>query len=230
MGKSVGRVLLSGKSAGAIGVFHNADWLTETITQKFGYTNAVVKASPQAGLFFPSRPNHGLCVYEVFEVFGEKCPRNDYFEAAWMKYLVENSMQHHNCMADLNSAMKCWTAGILARYIKTPLFIAENRYDKELVHTEYLCRSCTSNKSEASNMVQKYMSYFGKNMEATLRELNQQFKHSVFMPNCFQHFGNLCMKGGISIDGHTYNKSLSNWFFNGAQYGLFDSCGDFPCS
>jgi hypothetical protein len=43
---NVTHVLFSGGSAGGIGVFHNADWLSATIKSRINPA-AVVKASPQ---------------------------------------------------------------------------------------------------------------------------------------------------------------------------------------
>lgn len=85
MGQGVGRVLLTGGSAGGIGAFHNADWLTDTITSKFGFSEAIVKASPQAGLFFPSQPDAGVCLYQEFELVGKHCPAIDILESWWVK-------------------------------------------------------------------------------------------------------------------------------------------------
>eukprot|EP00959_Pyramimonas_sp_CCMP1952_P321524 6728129-Pyramimonas_sp.AAC.1 len=59
MKKHVGRVLLSGGSAGGIGTLHNSDWLMHTITERYGFTDAIVKATPQSGLFFPTQPSRG---------------------------------------------------------------------------------------------------------------------------------------------------------------------------
>jgi len=230
LGRGVGRALLTGSSAGGIGVLHSADWLTETVTEKFGFTNAVVKASPQAGLYFPSQPKKGVCVFQEYALLGEHCPRVDNFEAWWVERLVEHAYANTNCMRELKNARRCWNAGILARYVSTPLFLAQNRYDQNQLAGEMLCSDCSSNSSEASSKVKSYMAYFGNRSEEVLRDLESNFNHSVFMPNCYKHTGNLCMKGGPRIDGHTYNSSLSDWFFNDVHHAHYDDCGEFPCS
>lgn len=230
MKKSVGHVLLSGDSAGGIGTIHNADWLTRTITQKFGFADAVVKASPQAGLFFPSRPSVGVCVFPEYTLLGEHwCPRDDIFESWYVRH-EEHSFVTTNCEKALGDRTRCWDAGITARYVKTPLFIAQNRYDQNQMGGEFLCGSCTDDPNNITKEARAYMAYFGKRTEDTLIDLATNFGHSVFMPNCWRHTRNLCMLGGLNIQGDTYSSSLAAWFFHGKHFALYDDCGEFPCS
>ena len=103
-----------------------------------------------------------------------------------------------------------WLVGLQnSSYVETPLFIAQNRYDSNQMGNEFLCVGCSSNETAASKKVRQYMSYFGKHTEATLRDLEHSFGHSVFMPNCFQHTDNLCMSGGLAIEQQTYRYPLS---------------------
>jgi len=229
MRDGVGKVLFSGESAGGIGVIHNADWLTRVITQKFAFSDAVVKASPQSGLFFPSRPSVGVCLFQEYWLFGQKCPRLDIFESWYVRH-EEHAFVDQNCASDLADASRCWDSGILARYVKTPLFIAQNRYDQNQISNEFLCQGCNSYPGNSGKKVQGYMTYFGNRTENTLRDLADNFGHSVFMPNCFAHTDNMCMKGGLIIDGESYNTSLSDWFFQGHHHTHFDVCGELPCS
>lgn len=229
MAESVGQVLLAGGSAGGIGVIHNADWLTHTITEKFGFGDAIVKASPQAGLFFPSRPEAGVCLYQEFWLLGSHCPRVDILES-WYVNHEEHAFVDQSCAKELGDSNRCWDAGILARYVTTPLFLAQNRYDSNQMQGEFLCLGCSSNASEVTVKGRDYMTYFGNHTEATLRDLADNFGHSVFMPNCYKHTSNLCIAGGLAINGESYNSSLRDWFFNGKHYALYDNCGEFPCS
>jgi hypothetical protein len=225
MAQGVNRVLLAGYSAGGIGVLHNADWLTETITGKFGFSNATVKASPQGGLFFPE----GACLFQEFKLLGKHCPRIDVFESGWVAH-EEHALVHPGCMQELKSRKKCWSAGILAEYVKTPLFWAQNRYDSNQMPNEMLCKDCTGNASEASDSVKGFMSFFGQQTERTLHRLESEHGHSVFMPNCYEHTKDLCMRAGPLIQGHSYSDSVSDWFFKGHHQAHYDTCGEFPCN
>lgn len=229
MQNGVGQMLFSGGSAGGIGVVHNADWLTRTITQKYGFKDAVVKGSPQAGLFFPSRPDVGLCLYEEFWALGENCPRIDIFESWYVRH-EEYAFVDENCAKDLGDSTRCWDAGIVSRYVKTPLFFAQNRYDQNQIANEFLCLGCTADRKKATAKQQGYLAYFGARTEATLKDLAENFSHSVFMPNCYEHTNNICMSAGPSIGGKSYNSTLSDWFFNNKHIAVYDDCGDFPCS
>lgn len=210
---------------------HSADWLTKTITQKFGYGSAIVKAVPHCGLFFPSQPRHGVCTFPEYKVLGEHCPRFDNLASWYVERIVEHgAYADESCMAALHNPRQCWNAGIVARHVTTPLFFAQNRYDRQQMMAEMFCDECTDNETAISDKARGYMAYWGKQTESVLREFATGFNHSVYMPNCFQHGGNLCMKGGLSIDGYTFNTSLSDWFFNGIHHAHLDACGDFPCS
>lgn len=229
MAQGINRVLLTGHSAGSIGVLHNADWVTETITDSFGFSNATVKASPQGGLFFPSEPKRGVCLFQEFELFGKDCPRVDIFESWWVSF-ESHAFLHPGCMAELKSRRMCWSAGVVASYVKTPLFWAQNRYDSFQLKHMMLCKNCTNNISEASDSVQAYMSFFGQQTELTLRHLEADHGHSVFMPNCYEHVHDFCMGAGPSIQGQGYSDSLRSWFFHGQHRAHYDTCGDFPCN
>lgn len=229
MRKRVDKFLFSGESAGGIGVLHNADWLTQIVTRKFGFDKAVVKASPQGGLFFPSRPSVGVCLYDDFKLLGERCTRADIFES-WYVHHVDHAFVDESCAKGLGDPARCWDAGILARYVKTPLFFAQNRYDRFQIPHQMLCSDCTSDKNKVTKTARDYMAYFGNHSELTLRELDREFGHSVFMPNCYEHTDNLCMRGGPTIAGQSYGSALNDWFSNGKHESLYDDCGDFPCS
>lgn len=75
-----------------------------------------------------------------------------------------------------------------------------------------------------------YMTYFGSHTESTLRGLEKEKGHSVFMPSCFTHVEDMCMTAGPVIDGFQYADALSTWFFKGVHHSLYDTCGDLPCS
>merc|ERR1712216_1009515 len=95
---------------------------------------------------------------------------------------------------------------------------------------EMMCSECTANASTIGPTAKAYMEYFGGRTETVLRDLESNFNHSVFMPNCYEHGADMCMKAGPRIDGQSYNTSLSDWFYRGAHHAHYDTCGDFPCS
>jgi len=219
---SVNRVLLAGFSAGGIGVFHSADWFRETITQKFGYSDAIVKASAQSGLFFPSTKESSVGVYQAWEIAGENAIRVDILASWWINF-HEHPFYQKNCKADGESAARCWDSGIVANYVDTPMFIAQNRYDCNQMNGVMLFGyDCQADASTIDDKHRGYMNYFGNHTETALRALERDKGHSVFMPNCFKHVEDMCITtGGPVIDELQYADALSDWFFNDAHYGLY---------
>ena len=57
----------------------------------------------------------------------------------------------------------------------------------------------------------------------------------LFMPSCFEHTGDLCMKGGPRVRGVGFAESLGDWVFGrgAAPAQLVDDCapaGSDPCN
>lgn len=82
------------------------------------------------------------------------------------------------------------------RFITTPLFLAQNRFDANQIHAELLCpaKTCTAS---STGTPKKYMDDYGRKMEASLRNLTAlKATDAVWSPNCLQHTDNLCMRYG----------------------------------
>ena len=55
----------------------------------------------------------------------------------------------------------------------------------------------------------------------------------LFMPSCWAHTSDLCMKEGPRVKGVTFSQSLGDWFHGGNEvpHQLVDDCqGDDPCN
>ncbi len=56
----------------------------------------------------------------------------------------------------------------------------------------------------------------------------------LFVPSCFEHTGNLCMRASATrVANFTFAQSLYDWFLveNGSvPHQLVDDCGDGPCN
>lgn len=140
---------------GGIGVFHNADWLSDTVKTSVN-PNAVVKASPQvhrhpdlllcvsvphlfgdirsqgpavlqAGYFFPEN----VTLFEEFAV-GIRIP----FDKLASDYVhwLEGGFMNQACAAALGEKKSlCWDISVVQKYLKTPLFVAQNQIDAQQV-------------------------------------------------------------------------------------------------
>ena len=133
------RVLLSGRSAGGIGVFQNADWLGEQLD----LSRVTYKATPQCGGFFTNAMLKLMPRYSSGILNGSSGGGGgDGVDAAALMsdYLVslyggtEGPGAVHldrSCTAAKAPLTKhtCWSAAVHYPHISTPLLVAQNRYD-----------------------------------------------------------------------------------------------------
>eukprot|EP00913_Durusdinium_trenchii_P009349 g8786.t1 len=99
--RTASSVVFAGSSAGGIGVFHHADWIT-TKLQAAGATLGAdgVVVLPMAGLFFPME---WPVLWEEFR-WGLEVPV-DGFMASWC-HLLEESFLHEGCVSAATAAGK----------------------------------------------------------------------------------------------------------------------------
>ena len=213
-------VLLSGASAGGIGTFQNADWLGSRLRALSPQVS--FKASPQAGAFFVNSKVEMMAQY----TFGYRFGFNAAFLFADYVFSFIRGIGKHasdpfldqSCMAaHPRREHQCWSADIHYRYIETPLYVAQNRFDSnqagEIFGASWWPFPLNRAKHKAKEAA--YLRYFGQQtVNGIGREvINQTTKRDgLFMPSCFQHTGNLCMAGGSLIQNVSYAQSLGDWF------------------
>ena len=78
-----------------------------------------------------------------------------------------------------------------------------------------------------------YLEYFGARTRAGIvaSVLNNSAKaDGLFVPSCYQHTDNLCMKGGSRVGGVSYAAALADWC-GGTQRRVVEQCsGSEPCN
>ena len=213
------QLLLSGGSAGGIGVFHNIDYVGERLGQ-LGMSSTVVKGSPQAGFFFPT----GVCNFETFAL-GSRAPFDGL--ASWAVHLVELGYVNPACVAAEKEKWRCWDVSVVSKYLRTPMFLAQNAVDSNQAHDELLCPPGVCGPHPKLNIARAWMAdYANKSHASMLAYLATHPTSAVFMPGCFDHTGDLCMGLGPQIGGVSYRTALSEWYFEGKHRGaLFvDGC------
>ena len=226
------QLLLSGGSAGGIGVFHNIDFVADEL-ERLGMRTAV-RGTPQAGYFFP----RGVCNFETFAL-GSRAPF-DFFAAGYVKWL-EGGYVNEACAAAVTPPSRCWDVSVAAEYLKTPLFIAQNAVDQNQAADELLCPCSAHSKVR---VVDEWMQDYANKSRASMASyLAGHATSAVFMPACYDHTASslllpppgraphpsaqsdLCMKLGPTIrtaaypQGITYREALRDWYFNGAHRG-----------
>jgi ribosome maturation protein SDO1 len=211
-------VLLSGGSAGGIGVFNNADWF------KGQFPNAVLKAAPLAGYFFPK----DIILYETW-ILGLDVPypeiASEYLANWYHSYLDESCLK-----ANPDLSGRCWDASFVYPYIETEMLIVENIYDGSLLQFLGWLNYGT--------LASEYLAYFGDTMVSSIQVESTNVtkpKDGYFMPSCLDHTGNLCVASPTAISGYTYSDILNDWYFeiNKLPHRLVDDCwskGSQPCN
>jgi len=218
-------VLLSGQSAGGIGTFQNADWLTETL--KIKAPRAKVVASPQGGFYFPSTD---IVLYPEFAL-GTMVPFAP-FAASYLYDWFHNPFLDKSCMDDhKEDPHQCWNAVVHYKYITTPLFIVQNIFDSNQIGTILgLDWWPVKNATDAT----RFKQYFGSNMrEGTKQVLSSPKKDGLFLVACYQHTDNLCTAGGSLIQNVSYAQALFDWVQNSSRFPhqLVEQCpGPDPCN
>ena len=177
----------------------------------------MVKGSPQAGFYFPSP----VYLYPVYAV-GLKIPF-DLFATDYV-HLLEGGYMNADCAKALGKdKARCWDVGVLQHYLKTPLFVAQNRVDQNQVNDELLCPKelCNGNPHKATpiNFMREYANF---SKTALLDFASHHANGSVFSPSCFSHTGDLNMVGHPKIQDKSYRDTLRDWYFNDVRTVLID--------
>lgn len=239
-------VLLTGGSAGAIGVFRNVDWLAARLP------GATVKGAPNAGWFFPAALSDDL--------------PDDYPPSDWAHFAAgtHGNMQDNitfatftfgtlwqvrgllplACMQAQAPGMwvACQSVHKLYKYIKTPLFVLENQYDTNQIQAQEHAPAKADNASEYA-LLAKYVSRYGEAMrnstmqvlrDAPLAKKTQ--KDGLFHTSCFSH----SVSDSELINGSSYLPILTDWFFEqgalAGKYRMVEHCGnnsvygELPCN
>eukprot|EP01084_Bolivina_argentea_P105196 188318_1 len=128
-------VLVTGGSAGGIGLFSNIDWIYNELKEKGKYKNLTLKGSPRAGWFFPGNATD--------ELADPMMPPNDY--PHWMAHTnggaghvpddLYDGYLNPKCVEDLgaNLSWHCGSVHNLYKYIETPLFVMQNKFDENQI-------------------------------------------------------------------------------------------------
>jgi len=207
---SSSHILFAGGSAGGIGVFNNADWMSEK------FPNAVVKGVPEAGYFWS--PN--IVLYQEW-IFGITIPYGkiaaEYLTTFFGSYL------NPNCVAAYPKNPKwCWEAGLAYPHIKTQLFIANNVFDQsQLQFVGWI--------NDGSSLSKGYQQWFGADLVSSIQiasAVPNKTRDGFYLPACYSHTGNMCMGSTTRVQGFSFAQVLADWFFETDKlpHRLVDGC------
>jgi len=224
-------VLLMGSSAGGSGTYNNADFMRE----KWLKPGVYFRAAPVSGMFFPTTTD--FVPYEEW-VLGLKEPLNSvasFYLTSWYGSTLDES-----CVSNSDEAHRCWDASYLYNYVDSSMFLVQNQFDQLQVEDLLLCPCSQINVASTRH----FIAHFG---ETVLDGYNSSFNSTrglakgdgAFMPSCYVHTEDFCIRGGprINHNGNDIKLSeiLGKWFNEGdpakaSTYQLVEDCGDMPCN
>ncbi|CAK9046001.1 Palmitoleoyl-protein carboxylesterase notum1a [Durusdinium trenchii] len=232
--RTASSVVFAGSSAGGIGVFHHADWIT-TKLQAAGATLGAdgVVVLPMAGLFFPME---WPVLWEEFR-WGLEVPV-DGFMASWC-HLLEESFLHEGCVSAATAAGKpkreCQDVSKILPYIKAQVFMLQNQFDQYQVnHLGFcpveLCNSRTPPKTRAG----EYLALLGQRSNETMKDALRQHPHwGLWAPSWFDHTNQLqrdvAARGDLQVSGRSFAEAFRSWQRGEVVQLLAGACDAGPC-
>lgn len=205
-------IILTGASAGGIGVWINVDYLAER------YPNARVTAVPIAGFYFYAYPYQG--------VNHTSSGLADFRPQAWPQhYALWQSFADESCVAARTAdPWACMLANYSYPYISSEAFVVEAQTDQVVLEDhDWLPGEWRTEAPEHA-----YMQAWSLNMTTGLAPLMapSNKRNGVFNPACYIH-----TSFGLSsplINGTNYQTALGDWYFgrgNAANWKMQDNCG-----
>eukprot|EP00039_Didymoeca_costata_P019664 m.338438 g.338438 ORF g.338438 m.338438 type:complete len:399 (-) comp18422_c0_seq1:95-1291(-) len=218
-------LLFSGGSAGGIGVFHNVDFVADRVRQ-LGIS-AIVKATPQAGYYFPPE----VILFPMYAI-GSRVPFD--FLASIGAQIIDGGYLNPACTRALGKQkFRCWDINVVQKYIKTPLFIAQNILDQNQIDDILLCPNEVCDPEDPTKLGLAYLHDYNNKSRAALREFAEIHKTgSVWAPACFMHTEDLCTTREVLVNEVSYADALKDWFFEGKRSVNIEECSneDLACN
>jgi hypothetical protein len=126
-------VLVSGSSAGGIGLFVNIDYIASLLP-----SDTVIKGAPQAGWFFPEDPDatpKGIGFPLTFEE--KEIAHTTALNTSGSSSKLQDRYVNPACLAAHPNATYCESVHNMYPHIATPLFVVENQYDTAQIYANY---------------------------------------------------------------------------------------------
>ena len=204
-------IILTGESAGGIGVWNNVDFLAAQ------FPKAKVYAVPIAGFYFFASPYTGP--HHTSSVLV------DFRENAWPShYELWGSYVDQKCKDNLKEPSHCVLSNYSFPYIETPAFIVEAQSDR-VVLTDH--DWVPSNEDLWTDDTREYLNTWRQNMTNAIFNfaLTLRPDDGIFFPSCFIHTD--FNSTSPLINNTSYIEAVAKWIHgNGKQKHVWkDDCG-----
>jgi len=224
------QVLLTGSSAGGIGVMSNCDFLQNFLTdlQTDGVLhNAVeVKCAPQAGFFFPGYTENQDDVllppvtFEDYSVGGTTDPDYDLMRH---DILLHRRRFPEGCTTSSEFQSETWKCGgamTIYPHIQAPVFVIQNKMDNNWALQLGLIPMALD-----TCMKKSYIAYIGRTMGTTATTISKKPADGWFLASCMDHGRGIGLGDNTTVQGKTSLEALYDWFVgNDENHILLDDC------
>eukprot|EP01147_Barroeca_monosierra_P006562 gene6562-7514_t len=200
-------VVLSGQSAGGIGIWYHLDMLSELLP------NARVVGAPIAGFYFPAYPYEGI--NHTTSTLADFRPQ------AWPgHFTLWNSSVDASCkLAFQSKPWLCMLANVSYDYISTPVFISEAQTDQVVI----LAHDSIPPTYVRAPPEMRYIEKWKENMTQALQRPALSKRDGVFSPACFIHTDFSWSQP--TIKGYSFITAFNIWFTTRCAVNLQDTCG-----
>lgn len=235
-------IVLSGESAGGLGVFSNIDYVEKRYGEPAGKTKrhrTSVVAAPIAGMYFYAHP------YEGPGHTGSSL--SDFREPAWHShYEFWDSRVNAECSANL-PPHTCLLPNITFPFITAPVFVSEAQTDKvQLIAHDWVDKSSVQHREPhvmaylaewRKNMTQAlHFHVLGDDWEAAQRNMTAtadqhlrddllsakpKLERGFFFPACFIHT-EFTHAEGPWIGDYSYATAFQEWYYQDRSFSLQD--------
>jgi len=222
------QLLLTGSSAGAVGVLQNCDFLQDFVNDLHGDVldhEVEVKCSPQASMFFPGytddHPDDVLAPTSVFEDFSAGVATQGNGDRLWHDLMLHRHYIPEAC-AEAHSGQnwRCLTMVNVYPTVSAPLFMLQNKMD-------YLLGPGMGSPFDTgvdTCAKKAYISYIGRAMENTLANMNMKASDGWFVASCSDHGNGIKPDFGSTIVNGRNTMEASLEWFEGGSPRIFDDC------
>lgn len=226
------QVLLTGSSAGGIGVMSNCDFLQNFLTglQNEGVLlNGVeVKCAPQASFFLPGHTEDHEDVLLPLSNFDDysvgQATEPDYVK---MRHdmLLHRKRLPEGCTGSYefqSQTWKCGNAMTTYPHIQAPVFVIQNKMD---YNWALQLRMFPSPVRLHTCMRKSFLSYMGRSMENTVTSISRKAADGWFLASCMDHGKGIELGEGTVVNGKRSLEALHDWFVdNDEPHTLLDDC------
>lgn len=203
-------VVLTGDSAGGIGVWINVDWLQGRVP------SASVVAAPLAGFYFYAYPYTGPDHATGSDLASFR-------EEAWPGLVdLWDSYLPSNCVEKVQKPSACMLSAYSGPYVKAPAFVIEAQTDAVQIIAHNDVKDAVD--LQFSSTVSTYMTEWQQNQTQALKS-SLKASDGYFNPACFTH--TKFTKDGPLINGLNYAQAFDSWMFDKKTVKMQDTCGLF---